>query len=66
MPTLIASNIPNFGECCPITPPEWSSTDSFPMAPALYAVGLVKRAVQDGCKNINASLSTALKASSRS
>jgi branched-chain amino acid transport system substrate-binding protein len=55
MPTLIASNIPNFGECCPITPPEWSSTDSFPMGTQpLYAVGLVKRAVQDGCKNINA------------
>jgi ABC-type branched-subunit amino acid transport system substrate-binding protein len=55
MPALIANNIPNFGECCAITPPEWTSTDSFPMGTQpLYAVGLVKRAVQDGCKNINA------------
>jgi branched-chain amino acid transport system substrate-binding protein len=55
MPAVIAANIPNFGECCAITPPEWTSTDSFPMGTQpLYAVGLVKRAVQDGCKNINA------------
>jgi ABC-type branched-subunit amino acid transport system substrate-binding protein len=55
MPALIANNIPNFGECCAITPPEWTSTDSFPMGTQpLYAVGLVKRAVQDGCKHINA------------
>jgi branched-chain amino acid transport system substrate-binding protein len=55
MPSLIKANIPNFGECCPITPPEWTSTDSFPMGTQpLYSVGLVKRAVADGCKNINA------------
>ncbi|MCW3063732.1 MAG: lipoprotein, partial [Solirubrobacterales bacterium] len=24
MPALIKANIPNFGECCPITPPEWT------------------------------------------
>jgi branched-chain amino acid transport system substrate-binding protein len=55
MPSLISANIPNFGECCAITPPEWTSTDSFPMGTQpLYAVGLVKRAIQDGCKNINA------------
>jgi branched-chain amino acid transport system substrate-binding protein len=55
MPSLIAANIPNFGECCPITPPEWGSTDSFPMGTQpMYAVGLVKRAVADGCKHINA------------
>jgi ABC-type branched-subunit amino acid transport system substrate-binding protein len=55
MPALIASNIPNFGECCAITPPEWTSTDSFPMGTQpLYAVGLVKHAVADGCKHINA------------
>ena len=55
MPSLIKANIPNFGECCPITPPEWTSSDSFPMGTQpLYAVGLVKRANEDGCKNINA------------
>jgi ABC-type branched-subunit amino acid transport system substrate-binding protein len=55
MPSLIKANIPNFGECCPITPPEWTSSNSFPMGTQpLYAVGLVKRAVADGCQNINA------------
>ena len=55
MPALIKAGIPNFGECCPITPPEWTSEDSFPMGTQpLYAVGLVKRAVEDGCKAINA------------
>ena len=55
MPPLIKAGIPMFGECCPITPPEWTSTDSFPMGTQpLYSVGLVKRAVADGCKAINA------------
>ncbi|MCW3013071.1 MAG: hypothetical protein JWO02_163 [Solirubrobacterales bacterium] len=55
MPALTKANIANFGECCPITPPEWTGKNSFPMGTQpLYAVGLVKRAVQDGCKKINA------------
>lgn len=54
MPPLISAGIANFGECCPITPPEWTSNDSFPMGTQpLYGVGLVKRAVADGCKKIN-------------
>jgi branched-chain amino acid transport system substrate-binding protein len=54
-PPLIKAGIANFGECCPITPPEWTSNTSFPMGTQpLYGVGLVKRAVQDGCKKINA------------
>jgi ABC-type branched-subunit amino acid transport system substrate-binding protein len=55
MPALTKANIPVFGECCPITPPQWTAKNSFPMGTQpLYAVGLVKRAVADGCKKINA------------
>jgi branched-chain amino acid transport system substrate-binding protein len=55
MPPLTHAGIPNFGECCPITPPEWTASNSFPMGNTpLFAVGLVKRAVQDGCQHINA------------
>lgn len=55
MPALTKADIANFGECCPITPPEWTAENSFPMGTQpLYAVGLVKRAVEDGCQNINA------------
>ena len=55
MPALTKAGIANFGECCPITPPEWTADNSFPMGTQpLYAVGLVKRAVEDGCKAINA------------
>lgn len=55
MPALTKAGIANFGECCPITPPEWTADNSFPMGTQpLYAVGLVKRAVDDGCKKINA------------
>jgi branched-chain amino acid transport system substrate-binding protein len=49
------SNITWFGECCPITPSELTSKYSFPIGnQPMYAVGAVKRAVDDGCKNINA------------
>jgi ABC-type branched-subunit amino acid transport system substrate-binding protein len=55
MPALTKANIPVFGECCPITPPQWTGKNSFPMGTQpLYAVALVKRAVADGCKKINA------------
>jgi ABC-type branched-subunit amino acid transport system substrate-binding protein len=55
MPPLEKAGIANFGECCPITPPEWSGEDSFPMGnQPLYAVGAVKRMMADGCKHIKA------------
>lgn len=55
MPALTKANIAYFGECCAITPNEWTAKNSFPMGTQpLYAVGLVSRAVQDGCKKISA------------
>jgi ABC-type branched-subunit amino acid transport system substrate-binding protein len=55
MPALTKAGIANFGECCPITPPEWTADNAFNMGTQpLYAVGLVKRANEDGCQNINA------------
>ena len=53
LPVLEAGKVAYFGNCCPVSPKEFTSTDSFPMGnQPLYAVGLVKRAVQDGCKKI--------------
>lgn len=53
LPVLEAGKVAYFGNCCPVSPKEFTSTDSFPMGnQPLYAVGLVKRAVQDGCKHI--------------
>ena len=55
MPALTKAGISAFGECCPITAPQWTGKNSFPMGTQpLYAVALIKRAVADGCKNINA------------
>jgi ABC-type branched-subunit amino acid transport system substrate-binding protein len=55
MPALTKAGIAAFGECCPITAPQWTGKNSFPMGTQpLYAVALIKRAVADGCKNINA------------
>jgi len=55
MPALQKAGIANFGECCPITPPEWTGENSFPMGnQPLYAVGAVKRMNEDGCKKMNA------------
>jgi hypothetical protein len=55
VPLLAASKITWFGECCAGTPSELTSPDSFPVGSSLmYAVGEVKKAVQDGCKGINA------------
>ena len=55
VPVIAESNITWFGPCCPITPSELTSKDSFPIGnQPMYAVGAVKRAVDDGCKNINA------------
>jgi branched-chain amino acid transport system substrate-binding protein len=53
VPVLKAGNTAYFGMCCPISPTEFSSSNSFPTGnQPLYAVGLVKRAVQDGCKKM--------------
>ncbi len=55
VPVIAESNITWFGECCPITPSELTSDHSFPIGnQPMYAVGAVKRAVDDGCENINA------------
>ncbi len=55
VPVIAESNITWFGECCPITPSELTSKHSFPIGnQPMYAVGAVKRAVEDGCKAINA------------
>ncbi|MGH9133345.1 MAG: ABC transporter substrate-binding protein [Ilumatobacteraceae bacterium] len=55
VPVLAESNITWFGECCPITPSELTSPYSFPIGnQPMYAVGAVKRAVDDGCENLNA------------
>jgi ABC-type branched-subunit amino acid transport system substrate-binding protein len=55
VPVLKAGNTAYFGMCCPISPLEFaaSSTNTFSTGnQPLYAVGLVSRAVQDGCKKM--------------
>ena len=55
VPILSKANVALFGNCCPVSPLEFTSPDSFPMGnQPLYAVGLIKRAKQDGCKKTNA------------
>lgn len=55
VPVIAESNITWFGPCCPITPSELTSKHSFPIGnQPMYAVGAVKRAIDDGCQNINA------------
>lgn len=55
VPVISESSITWFGACCPITPSELSSPYSFNIGnQPMYAVGAVKRAVEDGCENINA------------
>lgn len=54
VPILEKSDTALFGNCCAISPLELTSKISFPMGnQPLYSVGLVKKAVEDGCKNIN-------------
>jgi ABC-type branched-subunit amino acid transport system substrate-binding protein len=54
VPILKAANIAWFGTCCALSPDELTFSNSFPLGSSLmYAVGLVQRAVQDGCKKIN-------------
>ena len=48
LPILAKGNVAWFGQCCAISPLEFTSTDSFPMGnQPLYAVGLIKRAKQE-------------------
>jgi len=55
VPILEQSDIAWFGTCCAGTPTELTSKASFPVGSSLmYAAGFAKRAVEDGCKNINA------------
>lgn len=55
VPVISESSITWFGACCPITPSELTSPYSFNIGnQPMYAVGAVKRAVDDGCENINA------------
>ena len=55
VPILKKANIAYWGMCCPISAAEWGDPTSFPMGnQPLYAVGLVKRAKEDGCQNTNA------------
>ncbi|MFN8215998.1 MAG: ABC transporter substrate-binding protein [Solirubrobacterales bacterium] len=54
IPILEKGNTAQWGNCCAIAPTELTSKISFPMGnQPLYSVGLVKKAVEDGCKNIN-------------
>jgi ABC-type branched-subunit amino acid transport system substrate-binding protein len=53
VPILEKSSTALFGNCCAISPLELTSKISFPMGnQPLYGVGLVKRAVADGCKHM--------------
>ncbi len=55
VPVISESSITWFGACCPITPSELTSPYSFNIGnQPMYAVGAVKKAVDDGCKKINA------------
>ncbi len=54
VPILDKAGISYFGNCCAISAAELTTESVFPMGnQPLYSVGLVKRAVDDGCKNIN-------------
>ncbi len=55
VPVISESSITWFGACCPITPSELTSPYSFNIGnQPMYAVGAVKKAVDDGCESINA------------
>jgi branched-chain amino acid transport system substrate-binding protein len=54
-PVLAKSDIAWFGTCCPGTPSELTAKNSFPVGSGpLYSTGFTKRAIDDGCKKINA------------
>jgi ABC-type branched-subunit amino acid transport system substrate-binding protein len=53
VPTLQAAHTAYFGLCCALSPTEFHSPVSFPTGnQPLYGVGLVARAVKDGCKKM--------------
>lgn len=53
IPTLAAAHTSYFGNCCAVSASEFTSPYSFPLGnQPLYAVGMVQRAKQDGCKSI--------------
>lgn len=53
VPILEKGNTALFGNCCAISPLELTSKISFPMGnQPLYGVGLVHKAVEQGCKHI--------------
>src|ERR1700761_4902022 len=53
VPILEQANTALFGNCCAISPLELTSKISFPMGnQPLYGVGLVHKAVEQGCKHI--------------
>jgi branched-chain amino acid transport system substrate-binding protein len=53
VPILAAAHIPYFGNCCAVSASELTSPDSFPIGnQPLYAVGMVQKAQQDGCKHM--------------
>src|SRR5712691_4578477 len=53
VPVLQAGKTAYFGLCCALSPTEFHSPVSFPTGnQPMYAVGLVSRAVQDGCKKM--------------
>ncbi|MBL6630391.1 MAG: ABC transporter substrate-binding protein [Ilumatobacteraceae bacterium] len=55
VPVIAESDITWFGACCPISPSELTSPHSFNIGnQPMYAVGEVKRAVEDGCEAITA------------
>lgn len=55
VPVVAESDITWFGACCPISPSELTSPHSFNIGnQPMYAVGEVKRAVEDGCEAITA------------
>ncbi len=55
VPVISESSITWFGACCPITPSELTNPYSFNIGnQPMYAIGAVKRAVEDGCQKINA------------
>ena len=54
VPILDKANISYFGNCCALSAAELTTDSVFPMGnQPLYGAGLVKRAVEDGCQNIN-------------
>ena len=54
VPILEKADTAQWGNCCAIAPSELTSPISFPMGnQPLYSVGLVQKAVEDGCKHIN-------------